>query len=356
MRKLFQVIAALVFFAGSGVWGVEKTVLLTGAAGFIGSNFLEYMFDKYPEYRFVVLDALTYAGSLENIPGRIQLSNRFAFVHGSVVDELLVDELMASAQFVVHFAAETHVTKSIIDDMIFFNTDVMGTRAMMAALVKHKGTVERFIHISTSEVYGTAEYTPMDEGHPLNPRSPYAAAKAAADRLAYAYACTYDIPVVIVRPFNNYGPRQHLEKMIPHFIVSAIQNEPLTIHGSGEQQRDWVHTLDVARALDRILHLPDFSLIRNQEINIGSGKATSVLHIAQRILQLFKRPETALKFVGDRPGQVVCHWSSQTKAKALLDWAPEIDIDEGIQATVEWYVQNPDRWEKMKDDALVSVD
>ncbi len=331
----------------------EKNVFLTGAAGFIGSNFLQYAFDKYPNYHFIVLDALTYAGSMDNIPGYIQESSRFKFIHGSVVDLPLVDEIMRTSHLVVHFAAESHVTRSIMDDYIFFDTEVMGTRSMMAALVNNAHIVERFIHISTSEVYGTAEYVPMDENHPLKPRSPYAAAKAAADRLVFSYCCTYDVPAVIIRPFNNYGPRQHLEKVIPHFIASAIKGEPLTIHGGGGQKRDWMHTYDLARAIDKALHIPDFSLIKHQEINVGNGKGISILEIARLILNHFNLPESSLKFVDDRPGQVDCHISSLDKARILLDWRPSIEIKEGLKTTIQWYIDNPSHWRKMEVDELV---
>lgn len=333
----------------------HKTVFLTGAAGFIGSNFLVHLFDNYPEYDFIVLDALTYAGSLENIPEYIRESSRFQFIHGSVVDFPLVDQIMPRANFVVHFAAESHVTRSIMDDYVFFDTEVMGTRTLMASLVKNKNKVERFIHISTSEVYGTAECEPMDENHPLNPRSPYAASKAGADRLVYAYGCTYDVPVVIIRPFNNYGPRQHLEKMIPHFIASAIRNEPLTIHGSGEQSRDWIHTQDLALALDKVLHIPDFSPLKNQVINIGSGRPTSVLEIAKLILAAFNLPDSYLKFIEDRPGQVDCHISSREKSFRLLDWKPTITLEEGIKSTIDWYITHPNHWKKMEDQEIVQV-
>lgn len=313
----------------------SKTVFITGGAGFIGSNFLQYMFDKYPEYRFIVLDALTYAGSLDNIPTYIANSDRFQFIHGFVTNIPLVLKIMGSSDFVVHFAAETHVTKSIIDDYLFFDTDVMGTRSLMAALVQHSNTVERFIHISTSEVYGTAEYEPMNENHPLKPRSPYAAAKAAADRLVYAYSCIYDIPVVIIRPFNNYGPRQHLEKVIPHFIASAIEGKKLTIHGNGEQERDWMYTQDLAIALDKALHIKDFSSIKNQEINIGSGQAISVLEMAKMILRHFNLPETYLEFVEDRPGQVDRHIADISKAELLLDWKPSTAFKSGLKRTID---------------------
>lgn len=336
----------LVFFGFAAIcFAHGKTVFISGGAGFIGSNFLEYMFEKYPDYRFIVLDALTYAGSLENIPYSIQQSNRFRFIHGNVTDGLLVEQIMAESDFVIHFAAETHVARSIDDDEVFFQTDVMGTRCMMSALLKHAKTVKRFIHMSTSEVYGTAEEAkPMTEGHPLNPRSPYAAAKAGADRLVYAYGCTFDVPVVIVRPFNNYGPRQHPEKMLPRFITAVLQNKPLEIHGTGDQCRDWIHTFDTCVALDRILHEENFSKLKNLTINIGSAKATSVLEIALKVLEAFHLPLTYLKFVDERPGQVACHLASTALAQELLDWQPQIDLATGLAQTIDWYVNHPLYW------------
>ena len=325
----------------------KKVVFLTGAAGFIGSNFLQYMFDKYEEYHFIVLDVLTYAGNIENIPDYIRNSDRFEFFYGSVTNYQIVEMLMKRADLVVHFAAESHVTRSICDDTTFFDTDVMGTRVMMTALVKYAKKVQRFIHISTSEVLGTAESEPMDEDHPINPRSPYAAAKAGADRLVYSYFCTYDVPAVIVRPFNNYGPRQHLEKVIARFISSAIQKKPLTIHGDGMQERDWLHTYDLCRALDRILHIEDFSKLKHQVFHIGSGVPTSILQIAKTVLQAFDLPEEYITFIGDRPGQVRRHISSTKKACDLLGWKAEISLKEGLQHNIEWYKNNQSYWEKM---------
>ncbi len=313
------------------------------------------MFDKYPNYHFLVLDSLTYAGSLENIPARIRKSYRFEFFYGSVTNYQLVDLLMSRAHFVVHFAAESHVTRSIQDDTTFFETDVLGTRVMMTALVKYSKTVERYIHISTSEVCGTAEIEPMDENHPINPRSPYAAAKAGADRLVYAYWCTYNIPVVMFRPFNNYGPKQHLEKVIPRFITSAIKKEPLTIHGDGLQKRDWVHTYDVSRALDLALHIKDFAKIKNQLIHIGSGIPTSIVEIAQLIIKEFNLPDSYLRFIGDRPGQVRCHVSSTEKAKKLLNWSAEILFKDGLKKVINWYKNNIERWQKMEAMACVPI-
>ena len=212
-----------------------KTILVTGGAGFIGSNFVRYLYEKYPEYRLVVLDALTYAGNVRNLPVDINdgSNDRLAFWYGNVRNGELVDTLVSEADVVMHFAAESHVTRSIYDNLLFFETDVLGTQAVANAVLKYRHRVERFIHISTSEVYGTASTEKMDESHQLCPLSPYASAKCGADRLVYSYWQTYKIPAVIVRPFNNYGPYQHLEKVVPRFITSCLLGEPLTVHGDG---------------------------------------------------------------------------------------------------------------------------
>lgn len=323
--------------------GNKKTVLLTGAAGFIGSNFLKYMFDKYPSYQFLILDALTYAGNLNNIPENIKKSSRFEFWYGSVTNQNLVDQLMSRANLVVHFAAESHVTRSLFDNKTFIETDVMGTQVLMDALVKNKN-IERFIHISTSEVYGTAETEPMTEDHPLNPRSPYAAAKVGADRLVYAYCCAYDIPALIIRPFNNFGPNQHIEKVIPRFITNLLKNQPITVHGDGTAKRDWVYVQDVCKALDIALHLENFDTIKHQVINIGSGKAISVFEIAHMLLDHFNLPDSYLTYIGDRPGQVSCHIAYIDKAEKLLGWKAENSLAHALPEVIEWYKNNQSWW------------
>ena len=232
----------------------EKTVLITGGAGFIGSNFVNHIFKKYPQYKIILLDALTYAGNLDNLLPEMKRAGRFRFFHGNVTHGDIVKELVAQSQIVVHFAAESHVTRSIYDNTLFFETDVIGTQMIANAVAHHP--VERFIHISSSEVYGTAESDPMDEDHPLKPLSPYAAAKAGADRLVYSYINTYNIPGIIVRPFNNYGPFQHIEKAIPNFIISALQDQPVTLHGKGQSSRDWMFVTDTCEAIDLIMHIP----------------------------------------------------------------------------------------------------
>lgn len=325
----------------------KKTVFLTGAAGFIGSNFLQYMFDKYPSYHFIVLDALTYAGNLESIPQTIKNSNRFEFIHGSITDQLTVDRCMAQADFVVNFAAESHVTRDITRSLespqIFVQANCVGVVTLMLSLVKCKN-VQRFIHISTSEVYGTAETEPMTEDHPLNPRTPYAATKAAGDRLVYSYCCCYDIPAVIVRPFNNYGPFQHPEKVIPRFITNALSGLPITIHGDGNAKRDWLHVLDTCKALDLMLHKQDFSTIKNEVINLGTGQSASVYDIAMHIKNYCSLPDSAITYQPDRPGQVAVHISSIDKAYKLLGWKAEHTLADSINNLIEWYKENRSWW------------
>lgn len=326
-----------------------KTVLVTGGAGFIGSNFLRHLHSRYPDYQILLLDALTYAGNLDNIPETLKHSGQFEFFQGNITQAELVQKLVQRSDVVIHFAAESHVTKSIYDNSIFFETDVIGTHVIADAIAKYP--VERFIHISTSEVYGTALTEPMDENHPLNPMSPYAAAKAGADRLVYAYRQTYDIPAVIIRPFNNYGPCQHLEKAVPNFIVSALLDQPLTVHGMGEASRDWMFVEDTCRALDAVMHAP-LDTVAGQTINLGTGHDTSVLEIARLVLELTGKPVDRIEFTSDRPGQVTRHISSTAKARALLDWKHTVNLKDGLARTVEFYSDNRGWWERflwMKD-------
>jgi len=321
----------------------KKNILVTGGAGFIGSNFINYLHRKYPEYKILLLDALTYAGNLDSIANGIKQNGHFRFYHGNVTHPDIVNSLVAKSDMVVHFAAESHVTRSIYDNSLFFETDVIGTQVLANAIVNHP--VELFIHIPSSEVYGTALKSPMDEDHPLNPMSPYAAAKAGADRLVYSYMQTYDFPAVIVRPFNNYGPCQHLEKAIPNFIVSALQDQPLTLHGSGESSRDWIYVEDTCEALCRIMHA-DREKVVGETINLGTGIDTSVNAIAKKILNILDLPESRIKYVTDRPGQVSRHISSREKAKRLLNWETSVSLDEGLERTIEFYTRNRKWWDK----------
>ena len=325
-----------------------RTILITGGAGFIGSNFLTHWSKAYPKDRILVLDNLTYAGNADNIPQEIrQRKKHFEFWYGNVCNTELVNELVGRSDIVVHFAAESHVARSIFDNKIFFETDVMGTHTVATAVLRHYKRIERFIHISTSEVYGTAAYEPMDEDHPFNPGSPYAAAKCGADRLVYSFIKTYDLAAVIVRPFNNYGPYQHLEKVVPRFITSAIKNEPLTIHGTGTARRDWLYVEDTCLRIEGIINAP-LKRVRGETVNIGSGECLSVMDIARIILKKLNKPESLITFIGDRPGQVDHHISSTDKMNRLLKKPPYRNFMTGIQQTIDWYERNQAWWERIE--------
>jgi dTDP-glucose 4,6-dehydratase len=237
------------------------------------------------------------------------------------------------------------VTRSIYDNYHFFETDVLGTQVVANAVLKHAKRVNRFIHISTSEVYGTAVAEKMSEDHPLLPMSPYASAKAGADRLVYSYWATYQLPAIIVRPFNQYGPHQHLEKVIPRFITSCLLDEPLRVHGDGSAARDFTHVEDTCRALDRIIH-GDITQLAGEVINIGSGESWTLSQIAPMVVSKMKKPDTPITYVGDRPGQVFRHTADSSKAERLLGWKPRITFNEGLDRTIAWYEANRPWWEK----------
>jgi dTDP-glucose 4,6-dehydratase len=325
-----------------------KTFLVTGGAGFIGSNFVHHIFNKYPDDRILVLDLLTYAGSVDNLPTDFQdasASGRIEFWYGDVRNASLVENLMRRTDVVVHFAAETHVTRSIFDNYHFFETDVLGTQVVSNAVLRCVDRIERFVHISTSEVYGTAEAPLMNEEHPLKPLSPYASAKAGADRLVYSYWATYQLPAVIVRPFNNFGPRQHLEKAVPRFITSCLLGEPLRLHGQGVAQRDWIYVDDTCEAIDQIIHAPRECVV-GEAINIGTNVSLSVAEVAHAVVKQMQTPESQITCVGDRPGQVFRHTADASKAKRLLGWTPTMTFEQGLAKTIEWYRTHRHVWEK----------
>lgn len=318
-----------------------KNILITGGSGFIGSNFVRYLLKKYPDYKITVVDALTYAGCIDNLPH----DTRLTFVFGNVCNSELMSKLIRQCDTICHFAAESHVTRSIFDNLLFFQTDVLGTQAVSNAVVEFSKNIERFVHISTSEVYGTALTDRIDEGHPLKPASPYASAKAGADLLVYSYWHTYDIPAIILRPYNNFGAMQHLEKVIPRFITSCILNEPINIHGDGTASRDWVYVEDTCEAIDKALHC-DLGKVKGQAINIGTGRSISIREIADMIVRMMGKPQSLIHYIEDRPGQVFRHTASNEKAKELLDWQPTTKFEEGLVKTIVWYENHRDWWEK----------
>src|SRR5438034_44719 len=253
------------------------------------------------EHEVVSLDALTYAGNLENLAD-VLAHPRLSFVHGDIRDRRLVRELVEGVDVIVNAAAESHVEKSIEDGASeFVRTNVEGTQILLDAI--RETPVERFVLISSSEVYGTARYAPMDEGHPIEPRSPYAGTKAGADRLAYSYWTTYELPIVIVRPFNNYGPRQHPEKVVPRFITQALDDEPLTVHGDGHASRDWIYVTDDAEAIVAAIRAPIESLA-GEVLNVATGVDIPISEIARVVLEALGKPFDLVCDVPERPGQV----------------------------------------------------
>src|SRR6266536_3033662 len=319
---------------------MAKRVLVTGGAGFIPSNFIHHLLAKTP-YEVVSLDALTYAGNLDNLSGAIS-HERLSFVHGDIRDVELVREVVTEVDVIVNAAAESHVEKSIDEGAReFVTTNVEGTQILLDAV--REAPVERFILFSSSEVYGTAERAPMDEEHPLNPRSPYAATKAGADRLAYAYYVTYGLPVVIVRPFNNYGPRQHPEKVIPRFITQALAGESLTIHGDGHASRDWLYVDDDAEAIETII-AADIENVAGEVLNVATGIDIPVSEVADAVLDALGKPASLKSYVTDRPGQVDRHIGATEKMERLTGWRARTAFEEGLTRTIAWYRENEAWW------------
>jgi dTDP-glucose 4,6-dehydratase len=315
------------------------TALVTGGAGFIGSNFIQHLLASHPECRVVVLDKLTYAGDKQNLEGVLDHPH-LTFIEGDICDRELVHQAMGGCQWVVNFAAETHVDRSILDPGAFVRTDVLGTYTLLE--VAHQlGTLARFVQISTDEVYGNAQSPdgssrPSLETDALMPLSPYAASKAGADRLAYSYWATYKLPVVITRCSNNYGPHQYPEKQIPLFIANALADRPLPVYGDGLNSRDWIHVLDHCRALQLILESPS-ELVDGEVFNIGGAQERSILENAEKILDVLGKPHELISLVPDRWGHVHRHAVDSSKLASTLGWHPDIDFEQGIQSTIAWY-------------------
>lgn len=311
-------------------------LLITGGAGFIGSNFVRYMLSAHPDYRITVLDKLTYAGNLDNLKG---VRDKITFVKGDICSKKTDEKLLKGADAVINFAAETHVDRSILDAGSFVKTDVYGTYRLLEA--SRKFEIEKFVQISTDEVYGEAGASPSTEDSPLNPKSPYAASKAGADRLAYSYFTTYGLPVVISRCTNNYGPYQYPEKLIPLFITNALRNRQLPIYGDGKNTRDWVYVADHCKGVDLLLHSKSHD---GEVFNFGSGRELSILEITGLILSDLNKPKALIKFVEDRLGHVKRHAVSTEKSRKILGWKPEADFNAHIKQTIDWYVKNEWWW------------
>jgi dTDP-glucose 4,6-dehydratase len=321
-------------------------ILVTGGAGFIGSNFVRMTLREHPEDRVMVLDALTYAGNLDNFPEDLWENPNFQFFEGNIADEQITGQLMRNIDSVVHFAAETHVDRSIHEAGTFLETDVWGTYVLLEAA--RKCGIQRFVHISTDEVYGEAGDNPSIEGDDLRPKSPYAASKAGADRLAWSYWATYQLPVTISRCSNNYGPNQYPEKLIPLFVTNALEDKPLPVYGHGKNTRDWIYVEDHCRAVDMLLR-HDGEKVNGEVFNISSKHEKSVLEITDIILRALGKPKTLIKHVDDRPGHVTRHAVNPAKIEAKLGWQPKFGFEENIEATIDWYRKNEAWWRNVKE-------
>jgi len=317
-----------------------KRLLVTGGAGFIGSNFVRYILSKHPSYQVVVLDKLTYAGNLANLAD-VAGNPKYRFVRGDICDQQLVDGLMAEVDAVINFAAETHVDRSILDAGGFIQTDVYGTFVLLEAMRKHK--IQRFLQVSTDEVYGDIPSGSSVETDPFRPRSPYSASKAGGEMMVQAYHVTYELPVLITRGSNNYGPYQYPEKLIPVLITNALDDKDLPIYGDGLQIRDWLYVMDHCSAIDVVLHEGQIG----ESYNVGGGNERVNLDIAGKVLDQLNKPRTLLKYVKDRPGHDRRYSLGCTKLKRL-GWAPARDFEEGLAETVQWYVENQAWWRPLK--------
>jgi dTDP-glucose 4,6-dehydratase len=315
-------------------------LLITGGLGFIGSNFIRYVFSKHPDYHIVNLDAMTYAANPANLKD-IENDQHYTFTKGDICDRKIVKKVAKEVDVIINFAAESHVDRSIAEPEPFLTTNVLGTQVLLEAARRFDH--EKFVQISTDEVYGSISSGSFKEGDPLRPSSPYAASKAAADMLAHSYFVTYGLPVVITRSTNNFGPYQHPEKLIPKLIINAISGKPLPIYGDGKSVRDWLYVVDNCEAIDLILRKG-----KSGEIyNVGAGNEKMNLEIATFILEELSKPKGMIKFVKDRPGHDRRYSLNCEKSKAL-GWKPSCSLEKSLKETIKWYRQNRKWWEKIK--------
>ncbi len=318
-------------------------ILVTGGAGFIGSNFIHYILKKYPDYKIVNLDLLTYAGNLENLKGAEKNPN-YKFVKGDIADKKLVDELIKDVDVAVNFAAESHVDRSILDSAAFIHTNVVGTHNLLEA-AKSNG-LKRFHHVSTDEVFGHLgpDDPPFNEKTPYAPRSPYSASKAASDHLVRAYHETFELPITISNCSNNYGPYQFPEKLHGLFITNLIEGKKVPVYGDGLQVRDWLFVEDHCEAIEIIIDKGKIG----ETYCIGGNCEQPNIEITKKILKLLGKGEEMIEYVKDRPGHDRRYAMDITKIQNELGWKPKTDFEEGMKKTVEWYKGNKDWWKKIK--------
>lgn len=321
-------------------------LLVTGGAGFIGSNFVHYILKKYPEYSVINLDALTYAGNLENVK-EWENDSRYTFVKGDICDVELVEKLVSEVDIVVHFAAESHVDRSILDAKSFVQTNVIGTQVLLDAAL-HNGK-KRFHHVSTDEVFGALTPTdePFSELTPYDPRSPYSASKAGSDHLVRAYFHTHELPVTISNCSNNYGPYHFPEKLIPLAITNILEGKKVPVYGDGMQVRDWLFVEDHCRAIDMIVHKG----MIGETYCVGGASERANLDIVMQLLALMGKDAESIEYVTDRPGHDRRYAINFSKIKNELGWEPQVTLEEGLKKTVEWFVVNESWWKNIKSGA-----
>ncbi|MBD3408647.1 MAG: dTDP-glucose 4,6-dehydratase [Ignavibacteriales bacterium] len=320
-----------------------KKLLVTGGAGFIGSNYVNHVLREREDYFIVNLDKLTYAGNLENLR-ESEKNERYRFVKGDVCNAELVDYLFQTYEFdyVVHFAAESHVDRSILGAQVFFQSNVIGTNVLLEA-ARRRG-VERFLQVGTDEVYGSLGETGVfTEETPITPNSPYSTSKAAADMAALAYHRTYDLPVVVTRCSNNYGPLQFPEKLIPLMIINALNDKELPVYGDGMNVRDWIYVIDHNEAVDLVLEKGRVGEV----YNVGASTEKPNIEIVKLILEKLGKPESLIKYVKDRPGHDRRYAIDSSKLQSELGWKPKHSFEEAMERTVKWYVENKTWWERI---------
>ena len=325
---------------------MAKTLLVTGGAGFIGSNFVHYWLKNHPEDQIINLDALTYAGNLKNLQA-VENLNNYHFVQANICDRQIVGELMNGVDIVVHFAAESHVDRSIIDPGLFLQTNVIGTQVLLEAALKHK--VERFHHISTDEVFGALSLDSsekFDKNSAYDPHSPYSASKAAADHLVRAYGDTYGLPFTISNCSNNYGEYQFPEKMIPLAISNLIDDKKVPVYGDGLYVRDWLYVQDHCRGIEAALTK---GKIGETYLFGGLYKDVNNLELIKILIRLMSKSEDAIEMVKDRPGHDRRYSVDFSESEKALDWRPSVDLEEGLQKTINWYQDNQDWWRPLKE-------
>ena len=317
-------------------------LLVTGGAGFIGSNFIHYILEEHPQWEVTNLDKLTYAGNLDNLKDA-ETEPRYHFIKGDIADKELVDGLLSGGfDTIVNFAAESHVDRSILDTSPFVETNIKGTQVLLEGARQYH--TERFIQVSTDEVYGSIEKGSFSELSTLSPSSPYAASKAAADLLCRAYFQTYHLPVIITRSSNNLGPYQFPEKLIPLAITNALEDKPIPIYGDGLNVRDWIFVVDHCRALDIVVQKGE----AGQIYNIAGGNEKNNLELVYQLLELLHKPKSLITFVSDRPGHDRRYALNLTKTTERLGWKPECSFDEALSVTVDWYLGHKPWWRRIK--------